>query len=73
MASGLIAGGGIAGVVAAFVLLARSSWEGGVFDRLMAAVTIGYDGVGSNILSLVLFTGLCCWIYWDVKRTKSIE
>ncbi len=69
VASGLIAGGGIAGVVSAFVILSRSL--NGGFDQLMEKLTIGYTGAGGNILSLIVFTLLCAWIWWDIRRAKA--
>ncbi|UCF68789.1 MAG: oligopeptide transporter, OPT family [Acidobacteriota bacterium] len=69
VARGLIAGGGLAGIVAAFILLARTQFDG--FDRLMQSLTLGFTDTGGNVVSLMLFLILLGWIFWDVRRAKE--
>jgi len=59
IASGFIAGGALMGVVSALVAL--PGWD-----------EIVHTGIGETwfgeVLSVILFTGLCLYVYWDSKR-----
>ena len=59
IASGFIAGGALMGVVSA--LVAFIEWD-----------TVLHTGLGETafgeVLSVILFTGLCLYVYWDSKR-----
>jgi putative OPT family oligopeptide transporter len=59
IASGFIAGGALMGVVSA--LVAFFGWD-----------TVLHTGLGETwfgeVLSVILFTGLCLYVYWDSKR-----
>ncbi len=65
VASGLIAGGGLAGIFSAFVLLAKKldwiHWK---------TFNMGETAVG-NVIGLVFFLLLLGWIYWDCSRAKA--
>jgi len=59
IASGFIAGGALMGVVSALVAL--PGWD-----------EVVHTGLGETwfgeVLSVILFTGLCLYVYWDSKR-----
>jgi putative OPT family oligopeptide transporter len=59
IASGFIAGGALMGVVSA--LIALPGWD-----------EVVHTGLGETwfgeVLSVILFTGLCLYVYWDSKR-----
>ena len=63
LASGFIAGGAIMGVVGALVVLA------GLQPYIDLAVGEHHDTLG-QVLSLIMFTGLCAFLYWDSRRAK---
>jgi putative OPT family oligopeptide transporter len=63
LASGFIAGGSLMGVVGALLVLV--GWAGHINLR----VDEHYDTFG-QILSIVLFTGLCFFLYHNSKRVK---
>jgi putative OPT family oligopeptide transporter len=69
MASGLIAGGAIMGVVGAMFTLA------GVFDPDGPALGRIYDSIGggntAQIVSVILFAGLCWFLYANAKKVKA--
>jgi putative OPT family oligopeptide transporter len=68
MASGLIAGGAIMGVVGAMLTLA------GVFDPDGPALGKIYEGIGGDnaaqVVSLLAFAGLCVFLYLNAKKAK---
>jgi len=66
LASGFIAGGAIMGVVGALVVLA--GWQ----RFIDLGIGEKYDTAG-QILSILMFTGLCVFLYLDSKRAKPIE
>ncbi len=59
IASGFIAGGALMGVMSA--LIALPGWDKAIHTGL------GETGFG-EMLSVILFTGLCLYVYWDSKR-----
>jgi hypothetical protein len=63
IASGFIAGGALMGVANA--LLNLVGWNGYV-DLAMPDKS---DTV-AQALSIVFFTALCCYVYWDSKRAR---
>jgi len=65
LASGFIAGGAIMGVVGALVVL------GGLQPYIDLAVGEHHDTLG-QVLSLVMFVGLCAFLYWDSRRAKPL-
>ena len=66
LASGFIAGGAIMGVVGALVVLA--GWQ----RFIDLGIGEKYDTAG-QILSILMFTGLCVFLYLDSKRAKPVE
>jgi putative OPT family oligopeptide transporter len=66
LASGFIAGGAIMGVVGALVVLV--GWQG----YIDLGIGEKYDTVG-QVLSILMFSGLCAFLYLDSKRAKPIE
>ena len=66
LASGFIAGGAIMGVVGALVVLA--GWQ----RFIDLGIGEKYDALG-QVLSILLFSGLCAFLYLDSKRAKPIE
>ena len=66
LASGFIAGGAIMGVVWALVVLA--GWQ----RFIDLGIGEKYDALG-QVLSILLFSGLCAFLYLDSKRAKPIE
>lgn len=63
LASGFIAGGAIMGVVGALVVLA------GFHSYIDLAVGEHNDTLG-QVISLIMFLGLCGFLYWDSRRAK---
>jgi putative OPT family oligopeptide transporter len=67
LASGFIAGGAIMGVVGALLVIGREYLK-------LLNVDIGVpernDDLG-QIISIVMFTGLCLFLYFDSKRAKA--
>lgn len=65
IASGLIAGGALIGVVSALIKFFE--------DKFNKTLIPDLNNVGAfgNILGLVLFLALCWYIYWDAKRVKE--
>ncbi len=68
MASGLIAGGALAGVLDAVVKAVRE-WLGSPAGEANATYL---DGAG-NWLSLLVFFALAAFVYWDARRAKASE
>ena len=66
LASGFIAGGAIMGVVGALVVLA--GWQ----HFIDLGIGEKYDTVG-QVLSILMFSGLCLFLYLDSKRAKPVE
>jgi putative OPT family oligopeptide transporter len=66
LASGFIAGGAIMGVVGALVVLA--GWQ----HYIDLGIGEKYDTVG-QVLSILMFTGLCVFLYLDSRRARPIE
>jgi len=64
LASGFIAGGAIMGVVGALVVLA------GLHPYIDLAVGERNDILG-QVISLIMFIGLCGFLYWDSRRAKA--
>ena len=66
VASGLIAGGALAGVVAALVQFLEGDVVGHRF-----VPRIGFtEGDGANLMGLVLFFGICAYMYVDALRSR---
>jgi hypothetical protein len=66
IASGLIAGGALAGVLSALVQFVESDVIGHpLFTRLTWAQTDA-----GNWLGLVVFAGICAYIYLDARRVR---
>jgi putative OPT family oligopeptide transporter len=67
LASGLIAGGALAGVLDGLVKFVEDRWEW----------TLSYDfdatGVGGNNLGLLVFLLLAAWFAWNARRAKPEE
>jgi putative OPT family oligopeptide transporter len=76
IASGLIAGGAIIGVLSNGLVILDDQWEAVDFvaaldgSRLFAAAGLAEETAlrASNLLGLVAFLGLCGWVYWDACR-----
>jgi putative OPT family oligopeptide transporter len=69
IASGLIAGGALAGVMDAAVRgVAASGWD---IEELPWAAA--YDEWSSNLLGLAVFLALCAWVWWDARRARPEE
>jgi len=66
IASGLIAGGALMGVVGAFI-----EWMSQEVVHTDLLPKFGNDGPGGNWLGLVMLLLLCGYIYWDAKRAKE--
>ena len=64
IASGLIAGGAIIGVVGALIKFFEDKYS------IILIPDLKNDGVFGNWLGLVLFIILCVYIYWDSCRAK---
>ena len=68
LASGFIAGGAIMGVVGALLVMGRE------YIRFLFHLDLGVpdknDALG-QIISIVMFTGLCLFLYFDSKRAKA--
>ena len=66
ISSGLIAGGALAGVMAALVQFLESD-----VLKPYRLKRIGFtEGNGPNWLGLCMFLGICGYIYWDSRRAK---
>ncbi|MFH1453198.1 MAG: oligopeptide transporter, OPT family [Armatimonadota bacterium] len=65
IASGLIAGGALIGVISAVIKFFE--------DKYSITIVKSLNNTGSfgNILGIVLFLALCAYIYWDSRRAKS--
>jgi hypothetical protein len=68
IASGFIAGGALAGVVDAVV-------RGIAASRGMEEITwdLGHVESGGNLGGLLVFLGLCLWIWLDARRARAEE
>ena len=64
IASGLIAGGAIIGVIGALFKFFEDKYQTALIPNL------GNDGVFGNYLGLMLFLLLCVYVYWDARRTE---
>jgi len=62
IASGLIAGGGLAGIGSAFVIVA--GWE-----KTLGSLIVN-EGAFGNALGFFLFLGVLALMYWDCKRAR---
>ena len=58
IASGFVAGGALMGIVSAFI--AFIGWD--FFDTGLSEMAIG------EVLSVILFAGLCFYLYFDAKK-----
>ena len=67
IASGLIAGGAIIGVVGALITFFEDKFDISIVHNFEN------DGVFGNWLGLGLFLALCVYIYWDSCRAKAEE
>jgi len=67
LASGFIAGGAIMGVVGALLVIGREYLK---FLNVDIGVPERNDDLG-QIISIVMFTGLCLFLYFDSKRAKA--
>jgi putative OPT family oligopeptide transporter len=67
IASGLIAGGAIAGVVDGVVRFG--------FDRIGRPITYGFgnDGAAGNWIGLAVFVALGAFVWWDARRATEEE
>ncbi|MBL7074152.1 oligopeptide transporter, OPT family [candidate division KSB1 bacterium] len=65
IASGLIAGGAIIGVVSALLKFIEDKY------RLVIVPDLANTGPWGNWLGLAMFLGLCVYIYWDSCRAKG--
>ena len=73
LASGFIAGGALMGVVSALIALMASEIHsfGTSFNSFKAAT---YPGEAmSNVLAIVLYAGLICYLIWACMRAKKEE
>ena len=68
IASGFIAGGALAGVADAVIRGIAASR--GLEDLWWEA---GFVGSGGNVAGLLVFLGLCAWIWLDARRAKMEE
>jgi hypothetical protein len=68
IASGFIAGGALAGVADA--VLRGIAASRGLEDLWWEA---GFVGSGGNVAGLLVFLGLCAWIWLDARRAKMEE
>ena len=66
IASGLIAGGALMGVVGAFI-----EWISQEVVHTDLLPKFGNEGPGGNWLGLVMLLLLCGYIYWDAKRARE--
>ncbi|MFH0800607.1 MAG: oligopeptide transporter, OPT family [Pseudomonadota bacterium] len=66
IASGLIAGGALMGVVGAFL-----EWISSEVVHTNILPKFGNDGTGGNWLGIIMLLMLCGYIYWDSKRAKE--
>lgn len=74
VASGFIAGGGIAGIISALVILGRKNFAAcdQFLQKIQLPSLLGYEAEGrlSNYLGLAMFVALCAFLYWDARRAK---
>ncbi|HEX6789715.1 MAG TPA: oligopeptide transporter, OPT family [Candidatus Krumholzibacteria bacterium] len=69
IASGFIAGGALVGVLAALLRFVEDSRGITIVPDLTALGGFGaWLGAWSNWLGLVVFLGLCAWVYWVSRR-----
>jgi putative OPT family oligopeptide transporter len=81
LASGFIAGGALAGVAGAVLNLIKTGIPDpsskGDFKSiaqlidLPAVMNFSADGDWPQIISIMCFVGLCCYLYYDAKRAKA--
>lgn len=69
VASGLIAGGALAGVVSALVQFLETD----VAHRRFIPRVGFTEGDGANLMGLVMFLGICVYMYVDARRAKDDE
>jgi putative OPT family oligopeptide transporter len=67
VSSGLIAGGALAGVLAALVQFVESDVAG----RQLVPRFGFTEGNGANWLGLVMFLGICGFMYWDARKATK--
>lgn len=67
IASGLIAGGAIIGVIGALFKFFEDKYQKTIIPNL------NNDGACGNWLGLIVFVLLCAYIYWDSCRAKAEE
>ena len=81
IASGLIAGGGIIGVLSNAVVILDDKWtyvsimSGIDIQGWMLAAGMAPEAIArlTNWLGLLFFLGLCAFVYWDSRRAKPPE
>ncbi len=66
IASGLIAGGALMGVVGAFM-----EWLSTEVVHASILPKFGNDGAFGNWLGLAMLLALCGYLYWDARRTEA--
>jgi hypothetical protein len=86
VASGFIAGGALMGVAGALLTLVKSQWEGNLeqmpallrytdFGEVLTRLGLNADKYFSNlgqVVSLLLFVGLCLFLYFYARRGKAV-
>lgn len=69
IASGLIAGGAIIGVLISMLMALDDNWASvEIMNHLAVFKGVG-EGTG-NALGLIMFLGLCLWAFWNCTRAK---
>ena len=67
IASGMIAGGAVMGVVGAILMYIQSSTG----NNFLPNLGLGEDSFVGNTLSIVMLFGLCAFLFWDTIRVKE--
>ncbi len=81
IASGLIAGGAIIGVLSNALVILDDQWQSvSIMDTINVSQWMLNAGMApetvarlNNWLGLVFLLGLCAWVYWDSRRTEPPE
>ncbi|MCP4657288.1 MAG: oligopeptide transporter, OPT family [bacterium] len=81
IASGLIAGGAIIGVLSNALVILDDKWQSvSIMDSINVSQWMLNAGMApetvarlTNWLGLVFLLGLCAWVYWDSRRTRPPE
>jgi hypothetical protein len=81
IASGFIAGGALAGVLGAVLNLIKTGIPDPVSKGdfksiaqlidLPSVMNVSAEGDWPQIISMMFFVGLCCYLYYDAKRAKA--